>query len=91
MHCVIVITHSANYCLCSSLSSSSNDIGLIFRVLDKTSKFMHYNPDILVVSGVSWDHINVFPTLESYEKSIDPTTKIILSTDNKYLKYLNQK
>ena len=30
-------------------------------------------------------------TLDSYKSSIDSTTKIILSTDNKYLKYLNQK
>ena len=30
-------------------------------------------------------------TLDSYKTSIDPTTKIILSTDNKYLKYLNGK
>ena len=34
---------------------------------------------------------NFNKTLESYQKSIDSTTKIILSTDNKYLKYLNNK
>ena len=27
----------------------------------------------------------------SYKNSIDSTTQIILSTDNKYLKYLNKK
>ena len=26
------------------------------------SKFMHYRPNILVISGISWDHINVYPT-----------------------------
>jgi len=28
-------------------------------------------------------------TIDSYKKSIDPTTKIILSSDNEYFKYLN--
>ena len=35
------------------------------------------------------DFYNFKRTLDSYEISIDPTTKIILSTDNKYLRYLN--
>jgi len=34
---------------------------------------------------------NFNKTLESYKKSIDSTTKIILSTDNRYLKYLDKK
>ena len=34
---------------------------------------------------------NFKETLDSYESSIDSTTQIILSTDNKYLKYLNEK
>ena len=34
---------------------------------------------------------NFIKTLESYESSIDSTTQVILSTNNKYLKYLNQK
>ena len=37
--------------------------------IDQTPKFMHYNPDLLVVSGVEWDHINVFPTLDSYQNA----------------------
>ena len=35
--------------------------------IDLTPKFMHYDPDVLLVSGVAWDHINVFPTKSSYE------------------------
>ena len=34
--------------------------------LDMTPKFMHYRPNILVISGISWDHINVYPTFLSY-------------------------
>ena len=34
---------------------------------------------------------NFMETLKSYRASIDSTTQVILSTDNRYLKYLNQK
>ena len=27
---------------------------------------MHYKPNIAVITGVAWDHINVFPTFENY-------------------------
>jgi UDP-N-acetylmuramate: L-alanyl-gamma-D-glutamyl-meso-diaminopimelate ligase len=34
--------------------------------LDKRPKFYHYQPQILVLTGIAWDHINVFPTKEIY-------------------------
>jgi UDP-N-acetylmuramate: L-alanyl-gamma-D-glutamyl-meso-diaminopimelate ligase len=34
--------------------------------LDLRSKFLHYHPHIAIISGIAWDHINVFPTFESY-------------------------
>jgi UDP-N-acetylmuramate: L-alanyl-gamma-D-glutamyl-meso-diaminopimelate ligase len=34
--------------------------------LDSRSKFLHYHPHIAVISGIAWDHINVFPTYDSY-------------------------
>ncbi len=34
--------------------------------LDRRSKFLHYRPGVAVVTGIAWDHINVFPTWESY-------------------------
>lgn len=34
--------------------------------IDRRPKMMHYNPDIAVITGVAWDHINVFPTFENY-------------------------
>jgi len=34
--------------------------------IDRRPKFHLYQPDIAVVSGIAWDHINVFPTLENY-------------------------
>lgn len=35
-------------------------------VLDKRPKFHLYMPDIAVLNGISWDHMNVFPTFENY-------------------------
>jgi UDP-N-acetylmuramate: L-alanyl-gamma-D-glutamyl-meso-diaminopimelate ligase len=34
--------------------------------LDLRSKFLHYYPDIAILTGIAWDHINVFPTYEGY-------------------------
>ena len=34
--------------------------------IDRRPKFHLYHPDIAVISGIAWDHINVFPTFENY-------------------------
>jgi UDP-N-acetylmuramate: L-alanyl-gamma-D-glutamyl-meso-diaminopimelate ligase len=34
--------------------------------LDPRPKFHLYRPDIALLSGIAWDHINVFPTFENY-------------------------
>jgi UDP-N-acetylmuramate: L-alanyl-gamma-D-glutamyl-meso-diaminopimelate ligase len=34
--------------------------------IDKRPKFHLYMPDIAVLNGIAWDHINVFPTIENY-------------------------
>lgn len=34
--------------------------------LDRTSKFLHYHPDVAVITGIAWDHVNVFPTFDGY-------------------------
>ncbi len=34
--------------------------------IDPRSKFLHYRPHILLISGIAWDHINVFPTYDEY-------------------------
>jgi UDP-N-acetylmuramate: L-alanyl-gamma-D-glutamyl-meso-diaminopimelate ligase len=39
--------------------------------LDHTPKFMHYQPHIALISGIAWDHFNVFPTWESYVKQFE--------------------
>jgi UDP-N-acetylmuramate: L-alanyl-gamma-D-glutamyl-meso-diaminopimelate ligase len=39
--------------------------------LDPTPKFMHYQPHITLISGIAWDHFNVFPTWEMYVKQFE--------------------
>lgn len=34
--------------------------------LDKRPKFHLYKPHIALLSGIAWDHINVFPTFDNY-------------------------
>ncbi len=34
--------------------------------IDRRPKFHLYQPDIALLSGIAWDHINVFPTFDNY-------------------------
>lgn len=34
--------------------------------IDMQPKFHHYHPHIAVLTGIAWDHINVFPTFGNY-------------------------
>lgn len=47
--------------------------------IDRTPKFFHYKHDIALVSGIAWDHFNVFPDFEVYKdqfsKLMDLTTQ----------------
>jgi len=46
--------------------------------IDNSPKFHKYNSNIAVITGIAWDHINVFPTFENYvsqfEKFIETIT-----------------
>jgi UDP-N-acetylmuramate: L-alanyl-gamma-D-glutamyl-meso-diaminopimelate ligase len=39
--------------------------------IDRRPKFLHYKHHIGLVSGIAWDHINVYPTFEDYVKQFD--------------------
>ncbi len=34
--------------------------------IDRRPKFHWYSPNVALISGIAWDHINVFPTFDSY-------------------------
>lgn len=45
--------------------------------IDRRPKFHLYKPHIAVISGIAWDHINVFPTFDNYVEQFTIFTKLI--------------
>ncbi len=37
--------------------------------IDRRPKFLLYRPNIAVITGIAWDHINVFPTFDTYREA----------------------
>lgn len=46
--------------------------------IDRRSKFLHYKPHATIISGIAWDHINVFPDYDGY---VDQFRKLISSIE----------
>ncbi len=44
--------------------------------LDLTPKFHQYNPHMTLLSGIAWDHMNVFRTFETYKKQFGKFLRI---------------
>jgi len=65
--------------------NDANDLAIIegdeylSSPIDSRSKFLHYKPNIAIITGISWDHINVFPTEESY---LDTFRKFIFTIES---------
>lgn len=60
--------------------------------IDKRPKFHLYKPNIAILSGIAWDHINVFPTFEIYVDQfkkfinlIEPNGSLIYCSEDKVL------
>ncbi|MCX6213570.1 Mur ligase family protein [Spirosoma sp.] len=34
--------------------------------IDAQPKFLHYQPHIALISGIAWDHVNIYPTWDEY-------------------------
>ncbi|MFY7668152.1 MAG: UDP-N-acetylmuramate--L-alanine ligase [Crocinitomicaceae bacterium] len=45
--------------------------------IDRRPKFHLYKPNIAIISGIAWDHINVFPTFEHYVEQFEIFCQII--------------
>lgn len=63
--------------------------------IDLRPKFHLYKPHVAVLSGIAWDHINVFPTFEIYVdqfrifiKTIEEGGKVFYNSDDEVLKKL---
>ncbi|RYU91501.1 peptidoglycan synthetase [Mucilaginibacter terrigena] len=60
--------------------------------IDRRPKFHIYKADIGVISGIAWDHINVFPTFDNYidqfrifAETIQPNGRLIYSQTDEVL------
>ena len=63
--------------------------------IDLRPKFHLYRANVAILSGMAWDHINVFPTFEKYKiafsdflKSMEPGGTLIYNSDDVELKDL---
>ncbi|UTW60801.1 peptidoglycan synthetase [bacterium SCSIO 12741] len=74
---MVKITREAPYMLLEGDEYLSSPI-------DRRPKFHWYKPQVALLSGIAWDHINVFPTFENYveqfsifAESVDPDGSLI--------------
>ena len=65
--------------------------------IDRRPKFHLYKPDTALISGIAWDHINVFPTWENYIDQfrkfcevIEPGGKLIYNVEDPTVKSLGE-
>ncbi|MCE2612953.1 Mur ligase domain-containing protein [Flavobacteriaceae bacterium D16] len=62
--------------------------------IDRRPKFHLYQPNIALISGIAWDHINVFPTFEDYLEQFEIFLKSIINggsiTYNEEDQWVNQ-
>ncbi|MCK7556646.1 hypothetical protein MKQ70_17125 [Chitinophaga sedimenti] len=66
--------------------------------IEKRPKFHFLHPHMAVLSGIAWDHINVFPTFENYKeqfaiflRTMEPGGKLIYNSSDPVLKELVEK
>ena len=45
--------------------------------IDRRPKFHLYKPHIAVLTGIAWDHINVFPTFENYVEQFEKFAELM--------------
>ncbi len=54
--------------------------------IDLRPKFHLYRPDVALLSGIAWDHINVFPTFDNYVEQFR-TFASLIEPDGKLIYY----
>jgi UDP-N-acetylmuramate: L-alanyl-gamma-D-glutamyl-meso-diaminopimelate ligase len=66
--------------------------------IDRRPKFHLYHPNIAILSGIAWDHINVFPTFENYVEQfetfcslIEPNGTLIYNVEDPEVNKLGEK
>ena len=80
--CMVKLSDSAKYMILEGDEYLSSPI-------DRRPKFHLYKPHVAIISGIAWDHINVFPTFENYVEQfvkfcelIEPNGKLIFNQED---------
>ena len=68
--CMVKLTDEAQFMVLEGDEYLSSPI-------DRRPKFHLYKPDVAIISGIAWDHINVFPTFENYVSQFDQFCSLI--------------
>lgn len=71
--CMVKLTHDAKYMILEGDEYLSSPI-------DRRPKFHLYHPNVALISGIAWDHINVFKTIEDYNKQFEIFADLVSDT-----------
>jgi UDP-N-acetylmuramate: L-alanyl-gamma-D-glutamyl-meso-diaminopimelate ligase len=102
MHVLKKYNFDFDYAVGSSIAGFENSVRLsdapviiiegdeyLSSPVDTRPKFMWYHPQVALINGIAWDHINVFPTYEIYKeqfsnfiKSLDKGSILIYYADD---------
>ncbi len=88
--CMVKLSEDAQYMILEGDEYLSSPI-------DRRPKFHLYKPDAALISGIAWDHINVFPTWENYVwqfeefcRCITPGGTLVANFDDPTVKMLGE-
>ncbi len=89
--CMVKITDDADIMILEGDEYLSSPI-------DRRPKFHLYRPNVAIISGIAWDHINVFPTFEGYVEQFDifcdliePDGTLVYNEEDPEVKALGEK
>ena len=88
--CMVKLTNDAKFMILEGDEYLSSPI-------DRRPKFHLYHPNVALISGIAWDHINVFPTFENYTSQfeifcdlIEPNGTLIYNSEDPEVRKLGE-
>ena len=88
--CMVKLTSDAKFMILEGDEYLSSPI-------DRRPKFHLYHPNVALISGIAWDHINVFPTFENYTNQfeifcdlIEPNGTLIYNSEDPEVRKLGE-
>lgn len=88
--CMVKLTNDAKFMILEGDEYLSSPI-------DRRPKFHLYHPNVALISGIAWDHINVFPTFENYTNQfeifcdlIEPNGTLIYNSEDPEVRKLGE-